>query len=52
MIHTWCTVFKMDPERWYDYAYVSRSSNYSYYEDFKKRPPTKPTPPTTNANQV
>jgi len=41
----------MDPGQWYDYAYVTRSSDYSYYEDGKKRPATKPTPPTTDAIQ-
>ena len=39
--HRYHPCLKMDPGVWYDYAYVPRSSDYSYYEDNKKRPPTK-----------
>ena len=41
---------KMSPEHWFDYSYVKSPSNYSYFEDApKKRPPTKPTPPSSVA---
>ena len=47
--HRYHPCLKMDPECWSDYSYVGRASEYSYYEDGKKRPAARLFPPTTKA---
>lgn len=38
---------RMHFQNWWDYGYVSKSAEYSYFEENKKRPPTVLLPPTT-----
>jgi predicted Zn-dependent protease len=37
---------KMSPEKWQDYGYIRKSSNYSYYEDNRRRPMSSPDVPS------
>ena len=41
-------MLKMSPEKWQDYGYIKKSSNYSYYEDNRPRPTTTPVPLNRN----
>jgi archaemetzincin len=38
-------MLKMSPEKWEDYGYIKKMSNYSYFEDNKRRPATSPDAP-------
>lgn len=39
-------MLKMCPEKWQSYGYVAKSSNYSYFEDNKRRPHTSAEAPS------
>jgi len=43
--HRYHPCLKMDPGDWWDYGYTSRPSDYSYFEDGKKRPAISHSPP-------
>mmetsp|Transcript_17519 Transcript_17519/g.51239 ORF Transcript_17519/g.51239 Transcript_17519/m.51239 type:complete len:532 (-) Transcript_17519:94-1689(-) len=43
--HRYHPCLKMDPGQWWDYGYTCRPSDYSYFEDGKKRPAVEPEPP-------
>jgi len=42
-------MLKMCPEKWESYGYIAKSSNYSYFEDNKRRPNTSTEAPSQEA---